>query len=166
MFPDRDIPPCNDHPGKCDPNGKHGGQNLQASFGGNKDGTHGECRTGISDIIVKHGGWNSRTTNLFVVNGEFDPWGSASLPSRGTSECENTPKAVEIIKGGHHCWDWDLQKGKCDREFRHVIDVGIKRVQGWLEEWYKHHLKGAENPMPKGIVEFWPDVQDLNIDSK
>ncbi|KAG9043360.1 Thymus-specific serine protease, partial [Tulasnella sp. UAMH 9824] len=170
MFPDRDFPHCNS-PGKCDPNAPHGGQNPQASLVANKGGTHGKCRTGISDIILEHGGWTTRTERLFVVNGEFDPWHSASLPSRSTTECEKTPQEVKIIKGGHYCWDWDLQKGTCDWQFKNVINAGVQKVQEWLNEWYKHyrHLKGTEHPMAKGIpiVEFWQDVRDLtNIDSK
>lgn len=147
-------------PEECDTTAEHGGQNPQASFLAQKDATRGSCFTGISDIIVKHGGWNTRTENLFVVNGEFDPGRSASLSSRGTSECEKQPgQPVEIIKGGHYCWDWDLRGGECDMEVRRVVDLGITRVKGWLAEWYEKHR--VENRMPKETGTYWKDVLPL-----
>ncbi|KAG8896042.1 hypothetical protein FRC01_012063, partial [Tulasnella sp. 417] len=109
----------------------------------NADGTLGNYHPNTYGTNSKHGGgWNIRANNLFVVNGEFDPWRSASLSSRWAPKFRNTAhQLVEVVKGGHHCWDWNLYGAIYDPDVKRVVDKGVKTVRGWVKDWYKAHPK-------------------------
>ncbi|KAG8942757.1 hypothetical protein FRC04_003527 [Tulasnella sp. 424] len=125
----------------------------------NADGTPGSYYPDTFDNNLEHGGgWNLRARNLFVVNGEFDPWRSASLSSRWAPKFRNTPhQRVEVVKGGHHCWDWNLDGAKYDHDIKRVVDRGIKKMRSWVRQWYKKH-RNVENSMPKGKVDIWAGI--------
>ncbi|KIO28597.1 hypothetical protein M407DRAFT_22181 [Tulasnella calospora MUT 4182] len=122
----------------------------------NADGSPGNFHPNTRGTNSKHGGgWNIRANNLFVVNGEFDPWRSASLSSRWAPKFRNTQhQLVEVIKGGHHCWDFNLDGAKYNPDIKRVVDKGVKTVQGWLKQWYKAHPR-VKNSIPKGKIDFW-----------
>ncbi|KAG8916208.1 hypothetical protein FRC01_003297 [Tulasnella sp. 417] len=125
----------------------------------NENGTLGNFHPDTFGTNAEHGGgWNLQANNLFVVNGEFDPWRSASLSSRWAPKFRNTPhQRVEIVKEGHHCWDWYLGGAAFNPDVKRVVDLGIKTVKGWLEEWYRAHPK-VKNSMPNVVDEVWKDI--------
>lgn len=125
----------------------------------NADGSLGNFHPNTYGVNSKHGGgWNIRANNLYVVNGEFDPWRSASLSSRWAPKFRNTQlQKVEVIKGGHHCWDWNLGGARYDRDVKRVVDEGVSTVKGWVQQWYKAHPK-VTNTLPKGTVNYWAGI--------
>ncbi|KIO28591.1 hypothetical protein M407DRAFT_22175 [Tulasnella calospora MUT 4182] len=125
----------------------------------NADGSIGSFYPDTDDVNSDHGGgWNLRARNLFVVNGQFDPWRSASLSSRYAPKFRNTPhQRVEVVRGGHHCWDWNLYGARYNRDVKRVVDIGVKRVKKWVKQWYRAHRK-VENSMPKGKVNYWAGI--------
>ncbi|KAG9045421.1 hypothetical protein FS837_006331 [Tulasnella sp. UAMH 9824] len=124
----------------------------------NADGSAGNYHPNTYGTNANHGGgWNIRANNLFVVNGQFDPWRSASLSSRWAPKFRNTQhQLVEVIKGGHHCWDWNLYGAIYDHDVKRVVDEGVKTVQGWVKQWYKAHPK-VKNSMP-AKVNYWAGI--------
>ncbi|KAG9045422.1 hypothetical protein FS837_006332 [Tulasnella sp. UAMH 9824] len=125
----------------------------------NADGSPGNFHPSTYRTNANHGGgWNIRAKNLFVVNGQFDPWRSASLSSRWAPKFRNTPhQLVEVIKGGHHCWDFNLDGAKYNPDTKRVVDKGVKTVQGWLKQWYRAHPK-VKNSLPRSRVDYWADI--------
>lgn len=125
----------------------------------NEDGTPGNFHPDTFGNNAAHGGgWNLQANNLFAVNGQFDPWRSASLSSRWAPKFRSTPhQQVEIVKDGHHCWDWYLRGAVFNPDVKRVVDLGISTVKGWLEEWYRNHPT-VKNSMPKAVGEFWKDI--------
>ncbi|KAG8942753.1 hypothetical protein FRC04_003523 [Tulasnella sp. 424] len=125
----------------------------------NEDGTPGNFTPDTSGNNAAHGGgWNIQANNLFAVNGQFDPWRSASLSSRWAPMFRSTPhQQVEVVKGGHHCWDWYLGGAVFNPDVKRVVDLGISTVKGWLEEWYGNR-PNVKNSMPKTVGEFWKDI--------
>ncbi|KAG8942755.1 hypothetical protein FRC04_003525 [Tulasnella sp. 424] len=122
------------------------------------DGSPGNYHPNTFWNNFEHGGWNLRARNLFVVNGQFDPWRSASISSRWAPKFHNTPhQRVEVVKGGHHCWDWNLYGAYYDHDVKRVVDRGIKRVRSWVRQWYRKH-RNVENSMPKGKVDIWAGI--------
>ncbi|KAG8987344.1 hypothetical protein FRB90_003394 [Tulasnella sp. 427] len=123
------------------------------------DGTPGNYHPDTYDNNRDHGGgWNIRANNLFVVNGQFDPWRSATLSSKWAPKFRNTPhQRVEVVKGGHHCWDWNLYGAKYDHDVKRVVDRGIHRVKKWVRQWYRRH-RHVENSMPTGTVNYWAGI--------
>lgn len=161
MFRNADGTPGNFHPSKFGANTEQGGQNVQTNnlFVVNGDGTLGNFHPDVFDINKNHGGgWNLQANNLFVVNGEFDPWRSASLSSKWAPAFQDTPhQHVEIVKDGHHCWDWNLNEAGLNPDIKRVVDLGISTVKGWLEEWYGSH-PNVKNSMPQVGGECWKGV--------
>ncbi|KAG9045423.1 hypothetical protein FS837_006333 [Tulasnella sp. UAMH 9824] len=125
----------------------------------NADGSPGSYYPDTFDVNQDHGGgWNLRARNLFVVNGQYDPWRSASLSSRWAPKFRNTPhQRVEVVRGGHHCWDWNLYGARYNRDVKRVVDIGVKRIKKWVKEWYRTHKK-VENSMPKGKINYWKGI--------
>lgn len=86
-------------------------------------------------------GWRlDDTTRLIYVNGEFDPWRTASVssefrpggPLNGTKEVP-----VEVLPGGFHCSDlrrrnWDANKG-----VQAAIDRIVKQMAEWVGQFPK-----------------------------
>ncbi|KAG8895851.1 hypothetical protein FRC01_012164, partial [Tulasnella sp. 417] len=116
----------------------------------NADGSPGNFYPDTADTNSENGGgWNLRAKNLFVVNGQYDPWRSASLSSRYAPKFRHTPhQRVEVIRGGHHCWDFDLKGAKYNHDIKRVVDIGVKSIKKWVAQWYKGH-RHVENSMPK-----------------
>lgn len=85
-------------------------------------------------------GWNLMAKNLFVVNGEFDPWRSASLSSNYAPKFVDTPtQDINVIPGAHHCWDFYLPNAELDANVNATRKEGLGKVYGWLGEWYGNH---------------------------
>ncbi|KAG8914931.1 hypothetical protein FRC00_009536 [Tulasnella sp. 408] len=127
----------------------------------NDDETPGNFRPDVSKTNLNHGGgWNLEAYNLFVVNGEFDPWRWASLSSKWAPPFRNTRyQHAEIIKDGVHCWDWNLDQAKFNPDIKRVVDLGISMVKGWVEEWYSDHQTFGQSSLPDiEAGEFWNDI--------
>lgn len=62
---------------------------------------------------------------------------------------------VEVVKNGHHCWDWNVSGAKFEPDIRRVADLGAGKVKAWLQEWYaqRPHVKNA---MPTGGINWDP----------
>ncbi|KAG8895552.1 hypothetical protein FRC01_012316, partial [Tulasnella sp. 417] len=109
-------------------------------------------------LNLKSGGWNLLAKNLFVVNGEFDPWRSASLSSRAApAEVDVPSQDIVVIPSGHHCWDLSTDNAAINPDVERVQDLGISTIRLWLEEWYQAH------PTVKNSKSFSP--VSLKVDS-
>lgn len=96
---------------------------------------------------LQYGGWNLVANNLFVVNGEFDPWRSASLSSQVAPAFVDTPaQEVVVIPNGHYCWDWSTENAAVNPDVEQIQDLGVSKILSWLGQWYAAH----------------PDVQNSN----
>ncbi|KAG9041286.1 hypothetical protein FS837_012467 [Tulasnella sp. UAMH 9824] len=101
---------------------------------------------GTDTLNLKYGGWDLRARNLFVVNGEFDPWRSASLSSRAAAALVDIPsQEIVVIPNGHHCWDWSTDNAAVDPDVERVQNLGISTIRSWLDEWYHAH-PAVKNP--------------------
>ncbi|KIO21847.1 hypothetical protein M407DRAFT_123211 [Tulasnella calospora MUT 4182] len=106
------------------------------------DGTHStyDFSQDVADTNTQFKGWNVVGDNLFVVNGEFDPWRSASLSSKWAPEFVDTPtQTISVIPDAHHCWDFYVANGQVDQNVKAVQDQGLTEIRGWLENWYAAH---------------------------
>ncbi|KAG8883709.1 hypothetical protein FRB97_006020 [Tulasnella sp. 331] len=121
------------------------------------NGNPGNFSPAVEQNNNLYGGWQLKADRLFVVNGQFDPWRSASLSSDWAPTFQNTTlQEVAVVEGGHHCWDWSLQGAKYDPSIKSVVDLGISNLKGWLGEWYANHTS-IPNTMPAN-VDYWAPV--------
>lgn len=80
------------------------------------------------------------TKRLFWVNGEFDPWRSASMASefRPAGPIEPTPDAPSIIiPGGRHCNDLSVKNAVANEGVKKTQDAVIKQIAEWTNEFYR-----------------------------
>lgn len=123
----------------------------------NADGTPGNYQSNVNQVNSIYGGWRLRADRLFAVNGQFDPWRSASLSSRWAPLFRATPlQPLEVVANGHHCWDWALSGFMDNPDIKRVVDLGIGKVKGWVNDWYSSH-PGVSNTMPQN-VDYWAAV--------
>ncbi|KAG8896616.1 hypothetical protein FRB99_008795 [Tulasnella sp. 403] len=116
----------------------------------NADGTLSTHSTSdLDDMNTSFKGWNLIADHLFVTNGEFDPWRSASLSSRWAPAFMDTPtQEISVIPGGHHCWDWRMDFGNMNKDVYEVQKSGIVSIHAWLDEWYTAHPTVTKNLAP------------------
>ncbi|KAK3369928.1 putative serine peptidase [Podospora didyma] len=85
-------------------------------------------------------GWNlTNTTRVLWVNGEFDPWRSASVSSelRPGGPLKSTKKApVILIKGARHCNDMFTVTGKVNADVGRAQNLSIWQMKTWVEDFY------------------------------
>ncbi|KAK3995696.1 putative serine protease EDA2 [Cladorrhinum sp. PSN332] len=84
-------------------------------------------------------GWFLETTRVLWVNGEFDPWRSASISSdfRDDGPFQSTAKQpVFVIKGGRHCSDLDAYSGERVQEIGRVQRQAVSQMVKWVKEFY------------------------------
>lgn len=117
------------------------------------DGSPGDYSPTSSAIAfdTNYKGWNLSSPNTFFVNGQFDPWRSASLSSSwNPNTAAKTSANVTVIPGARHCWDQSLINGHVNPDVMNVQTQGIARIRGWLEEWYQSHpsSNGTVNGLP------------------
>lgn len=88
-------------------------------------------------------GWRlDDTTRLFYVNGEFDPWRTASVSSefRPGGPLVSTKKVpVEVLPAGIHCSD--LRRRNWDANAK--VQASINRVVAQMVEWVGEFPKKA-----------------------
>ncbi|KAG8957487.1 hypothetical protein FRC03_010084 [Tulasnella sp. 419] len=119
----------------------------------NADGSLKDYSPDIWGVNKQYRGWNLKAPQLFVTNGEYDPWRSASLSSKygpKYKKDKNYQKVV-VIKGGHHCWDFSTWNYDLDRNVKRVVNTGIKQLRAWLDIWYLEHPLVDE---PSDILNF------------
>ncbi|KAG8878361.1 hypothetical protein FRB97_002575 [Tulasnella sp. 331] len=98
-------------------------------------------------------GWKLKANNLFVVNGQYDPWRSASLSSNWAPKSQNTEtQQIQIVAGGHHCWDWIISDALYDPDIKRVVDIGVAQQKAWVKQWYAAH------PMVKDAMPLSVDI--------
>ncbi|KAK4459815.1 putative serine protease EDA2 [Cladorrhinum samala] len=93
-------------------------------------------------------GWFVNTTRLLWVNGEFDPWRSASVssefrPGGPLQSTDDTP--VYLIKGARHCNDLFTWWGERNQEIGLVQQQAVAKMSGWVKDFYnstKRHQAG------------------------
>ncbi|KAL0944488.1 extracellular serine carboxypeptidase 1 [Colletotrichum truncatum] len=81
------------------------------------------------------GGWNAPFQNVIFVDGEFDPWKSATMssdyrPGGPSKSTDNTPRFV--IKGGGHVPDFVVG---VSREVATVTQKQVQIMEKWLKNW-------------------------------
>ncbi|KAG8929884.1 hypothetical protein FRC02_004917 [Tulasnella sp. 418] len=106
----------------------------------NADGSPGSYVPDITDNNNESKGWNLMAEHLFVTNGQYDPWRSASLSSAYGPNHPDTPyQKVVVVAGGHHCWDWSLSNAEVNPDVKSVIILGLQQVLAWVQLWYQEH---------------------------
>ena len=104
--------------------------------------------TAVSTINTEFNGWNLMAPQLFVVNGQYDPWRSASLSSKwGGSFADSQTQEITVIPAAHHCWDQYLDNALVNTDVLNTQVLGITTIHGWLTSWYTAHPT-AKNNLP------------------
>ncbi|KAG9018024.1 hypothetical protein FRB90_012583 [Tulasnella sp. 427] len=114
------------------------------------DGTHSTYNFSqpVDTLNSQFKGWNVVGNNLFVVNGEFDPWRSASLSSKWAPTFTDTAtQEISVIPNAHHCWDWYLMNTEVDDNVKTVQNKALVQIHDWLQSWYSSH-SGVTNLLP------------------
>lgn len=84
-------------------------------------------------------GWDATdTTRLLYVNGEFDPWRSASVasefrpggPFNGTDEVP-----AILIAGSRHCNDLLISNGDVNAAVASAQKAAISQLSAWVDEF-------------------------------
>ncbi|KAG8902532.1 hypothetical protein FRB99_004367 [Tulasnella sp. 403] len=124
----------------------------------NANGTPGNYNPNMAGTNAIYNGWNLTAQRLFVVNGQYDPWRSASLSSTWVPQMPvSSLQPIEVVAGGHHCWDFNLHGAYFNPDIKRVVDLGIDTVRRWLGEWYAAR-PNITNCMPATKPDFWKDV--------
>ncbi|KIO21853.1 hypothetical protein M407DRAFT_28564 [Tulasnella calospora MUT 4182] len=114
------------------------------------DGTHSTYNFSapVDSLNTQFKGWNVVGSNLYVVNGEFDPWRSASVSSTWAPSFVDTPtQEVTVIPDAHHCWDYYLMNTQVNDDVKAVQNKGLIQIHDWLQTWYTNH-PGVTNNLP------------------
>ncbi|KAK2606354.1 hypothetical protein QQS21_003285 [Conoideocrella luteorostrata] len=93
------------------------------------------------DVNRRTGGWdNVNTTRLLWVNGEYDPWRSASVasdfrpggPFKGDEE-----RPSYVIPKAAHCNDMIVRNAAVNEGAKKVVDAEVKKMKEWVDAFYK-----------------------------
>lgn len=117
----------------------------------NPDGTPGDyAPTSSSQAFnANYKGWNIQSPSTFFVNGQFDPWRSASLSSVwGPAYLAKDTANLTVIPGARHCWDQSLINAQINPDVLKVQTQGIGQVRDWLESWYRSHSNATSAALP------------------
>ncbi|RYP05719.1 hypothetical protein DL764_003612 [Monosporascus ibericus] len=79
------------------------------------------------------GGWDSEFEKVIFVDGQYDPWRSASVSSdyRPEGGAYNTTEAPAfIVEGGIHCPEMII-----DANSWAVVQSCVEIMAGWIQEW-------------------------------
>jgi hypothetical protein len=102
--------------------------------------------TSVATINTEFNGWNLMAPQLFVVNGQYDPWRSASLSSKWGGSFSDTPtQEITVIPAAHHCWDQSLDNAIVNSDVLAAQTLGITTIHGWLTTWYTAHSTTPNN---------------------
>ncbi|KAG6004461.1 hypothetical protein E4U43_000733 [Claviceps pusilla] len=99
---------------------------------------------GIRATNVNHhtGGWfNTNTTRLIWVNGEYDPWRSLSVASDfrpGGPFVSTEDRPSFVIPKASHCQDLIMHNGVVNQGVKKVQDATIKKMKEWVRDFHRH----------------------------
>ncbi|KAI1326283.1 serine carboxypeptidase S28 [Xylariaceae sp. FL0255] len=84
------------------------------------------------------GGWDASFEKVLFVQGQYDPWRSATIgsdfrPGGPVASSDAIPNLV--VEGGLHCADLVLDPPTAEQQ--PVLDESIKIMGAWLKEWTK-----------------------------
>ncbi|RYP67011.1 hypothetical protein DL769_005871 [Monosporascus sp. CRB-8-3] len=82
------------------------------------------------------GGWDSEFEKVIFVDGQYDPWRSASVSSdyRPEGGVYNTTEAPAfIVENGIHCPEFDIDES--DPYTWPVVQSSVEIMAGWIKEW-------------------------------
>lgn len=113
----------------------------------NADGTPGNFSgANVNEFNMETKGWNLMGQNLWVVNGQYDPWRSSSLSSAWAPKFVDTPSQdITVIPNAHHCWDFYLANTVYNSDVEQTQNEGITTIHGWLSTWYTNHPNITSN---------------------
>ena len=90
-------------------------------------------------------GWNlTDTTRLLWVNGEFDPWRSASVSSefRPGGPLQSREEApVYLLGGATHCIDLVVRNGVVNVGVAGAQNSALTTMKGWVDEFYSNKAR-------------------------
>lgn len=93
------------------------------------------------DVNKRTGGWdNVNTTRLLWVNGEYDPWRSASVASDfrpGGPFVGDEDRPAYVIPKAAHCNDMIVKNAAVNAGVKKVVDAEVKKMKQWVDEFYK-----------------------------
>lgn len=84
------------------------------------------------------------TQRLVWVNGEYDPWRSATVSAdlRKGGPLKSTKKApVYVIPAGIHCSDLITANSAANEGVKEVVDAVVETITGWVDEFYEEKGK-------------------------
>lgn len=86
-------------------------------------------------------GWNNvDTERLLWVNGQYDPWRSATVASdfRPGGPLQYTEKVpAYLIPKAAHCNDMIIKNAQVNEGVKKVVDAEVKKMKEWVDEFYK-----------------------------
>ncbi|KAG8898767.1 hypothetical protein FRB99_007177 [Tulasnella sp. 403] len=123
----------------------------------NANGTPGNYNPNVAGTNAIYNGWNLTAQRLFVVNGQYDPWRSASLSSIWAPQMPASPlQPIEVVAGGHHCWDYNIRGAYFDPDIKRVVDLGIDTGSGvTLSERFKHYAPSIQTIFVNPSIDRW-----------
>ncbi|KID74013.1 uncharacterized protein G6M90_00g032750 [Metarhizium brunneum] len=96
------------------------------------------------DVNRRTGGWgNVNTTRLIWINGEYDPWRSASVESDfrpGGPFGGDDERPSYVIPKAAHCNDMLMRNAEANPGARKVIDAEVAKMKEWVDAFYKNKL--------------------------
>ena len=103
--------------------------------------TYGSNEGKTAQMLNAHtGGWQERETKrLMWINGEFDPWRTASMAStfRPGGPLESTPQAPSIVvPGARHCNDLRANNGAANADVAETQKAIVRQIAQWTSEFY------------------------------
>ncbi|KAI0132335.1 peptidase S28 [Xylariales sp. AK1849] len=80
-------------------------------------------------------GWDADYERVLFVNGEFDPWRSATIASdyRPGGRLNSTKSPAYIVKGGVHTPELIIDE--TDPNTWPIVQAAIKQMGDWLSQW-------------------------------
>ncbi|QUC15853.1 uncharacterized protein UV8b_00094 [Ustilaginoidea virens] len=95
------------------------------------------------------GGWDAvgNTTRLMWVNGQHDPWRSASVSSdyRPGGPLRSTEEApVWVLPGAAHCNDFNMANAEASAEGGKVMGEVLETMRRWVGEFYRQRSMEAD----------------------
>lgn len=93
------------------------------------------------DVNKRTGGWNNvNTTRLMWVNGEYDPWRSASVASDfrpGGAFVGDEERPSYVIPKAAHCNDMIIRNAAANPGVKKVVDAEVAKMKEWVDAFYK-----------------------------
>ncbi|KAH8911725.1 serine carboxypeptidase S28 [Coniochaeta sp. PMI_546] len=102
-------------------------------------------------------GWNlTNTTRLLWVNGEFDPWRSASVSSEfrpGGPLLSREEAPVSLLRDATHCNDLVVKNGAVNAGVRAAQQSAVATMRKWVDEFYSRKTRKDNLPRIDGVAQ-------------